>query len=465
MLAALSCEVVCVQECKLPRSQFASHQPVCLVDGWDSFFSFCRAPTAAVGGYSGVATFVKHGCRFPALSFADSLCASLQAQSASSLPEDAPFLAHLATLGETEILNSLETLDGEGRVAVTDHGAFVLFNVYVPAITSEENWEDREKFKRLFLRLLALRVDWMQRSGRAVVLCGDLNISHRPIDSSRLLESALQDPLIESSAHQFRDWLDSFLMPCPSQSRVHFVDLFRLHHPTRENAYTCWNTKQSARQTNFGTRIDYILASADLATHFCETNIRPDLQGSDHCPVLASAYIPCAPGTDMPQRSPCSAWYLPEIRANRQTTLHMFQESTAKRRHVELTPLSDGDDDVVEVIEFHPSKKRKAAPATINSYFVPSVIQGVAPAQSQPDVFETAPQPKSSSVLWQQLLGGAPLCHHRDRAIERTVTKGGVNQGKKFFVCPRPQGSSSDPKARCDFFMWADELRHKAKKH
>ncbi len=41
-------------------------------------------------------------------------------------------------------------MDSEGRVVVTDHGAFVLFNVYGPAITSEESAEERFAFKLRF---------------------------------------------------------------------------------------------------------------------------------------------------------------------------------------------------------------------------------------------------------------------------------------------------------------------------
>lgn len=44
----------------------------------------------------------------------------------------------------------LERLDAEGRVVITDHGAFVLVNVYGPAITSEESAEERYAFKLRF---------------------------------------------------------------------------------------------------------------------------------------------------------------------------------------------------------------------------------------------------------------------------------------------------------------------------
>lgn len=44
----------------------------------------------------------------------------------------------------------LERLDSEGRVLMTDHGGFVLVNVYGPAISTEESAEERYAFKLRF---------------------------------------------------------------------------------------------------------------------------------------------------------------------------------------------------------------------------------------------------------------------------------------------------------------------------
>ena len=46
----------------------------------------------------------------------------------------------------------LEHIDSEGRCVVTDHGAFVLFNVYGPAISNEENAAERYAFKLDFYK-------------------------------------------------------------------------------------------------------------------------------------------------------------------------------------------------------------------------------------------------------------------------------------------------------------------------
>ena len=38
----------------------------------------------------------------------------------------------------------------------------------------------------------------------------------------------------------------------------------------------------------------------------------------------------------------------------------------------------------------------------------------------------------------------------------KTVKKKGPTKDKQFFVCARGEGHSSNPEARCDFFMWVD---------
>ncbi|KAJ1481560.1 hypothetical protein T484DRAFT_1806970 [Baffinella frigidus] len=51
----------------------------------------------------------------------------------------------------------------------------------------------------------------------------------------------------------------------------------------------------------------------------------------------------------------------------------------------------------------------------------------------------------------------APLCKfHKEPCAQRTVVKPGPNLGKKFWVCPRPNGLPSDKEARCNFFAWVE---------
>ena len=59
-------------------------------------------------------------------------------------------------------------MDAEGRCVITDHGAFVLFNIYGPAISGGDGAEERFAFKlaffnvSLFVSLLSL---WTRQVG------------------------------------------------------------------------------------------------------------------------------------------------------------------------------------------------------------------------------------------------------------------------------------------------------------
>ena len=105
------------------------------------------------------------------------------------------------------------------------------------------------------------------------------------------------------------------LCPCPVMVRSLFlpstlvfptfycrlVDCFRRLHPDRKSAFTCWNTQTGARENNYGTRIDYIIADKALAERALrECDIMPDFLGSDHCPVRARFVVPLPPRSTPP---------------------------------------------------------------------------------------------------------------------------------------------------------------------
>lgn len=100
-----------------------------------------------------------------------------------------------------------------------------------------------------------------------------------------------------------------------------FVDTFRYFHPTRTNAFTCWSTLTGARQTNYGTRIDYIFADCQLAEEqFEAADIMPEMEGSDHCPVWGKLSCSLVPSLKPP---PLCTRYLPEF-AGKQQKLSRF---------------------------------------------------------------------------------------------------------------------------------------------
>ena len=65
-----------------------------------------------------------------------------------------------------------------------------------------------------------------------------------------------------------------------------FTDTFRYLHPDAVGAYSWWSYRFNARKNNAGWRIDYFIVSDRLRSRVAAAEIRSDVLGSDHCPVV-----------------------------------------------------------------------------------------------------------------------------------------------------------------------------------
>ncbi|KAG1146097.1 hypothetical protein G6F36_015068 [Rhizopus arrhizus] len=135
-----------------------------------------------------------------------------------------------------------------------------------------------------------------------------------------------------------RRWVDRLIGPQGSM-----IDMARYYHPDRKGMFTCWNTRINARPANYGTRIDYVLASHGLQPRFVYADIQPQIIGSDHCPVYADFAIDpeqmrCAqPDTT----SPLLTTNFPEFSSKQKKLSSYFLKSTTTHR---LAPSSGPDD-------------------------------------------------------------------------------------------------------------------------
>jgi len=159
--------------------------------------------------------------------------------------------------------------DNEGRVLTAEYPDFFLVNVYVPNSKRElTRLPYRQEWDRDFLRYLKK----LERK-KPVIFCGDLNVAHTEID--------LANPKSNVGNHGFtveeRAGFTAFV-------EAGFVDTFREFEPGGGH-YTWWSPMSGARARNVGWRIDYFLLSASLRPRLKRAFIRPEIQGSDHCPV------------------------------------------------------------------------------------------------------------------------------------------------------------------------------------
>lgn len=168
----------------------------------------------------------------------------------------------------------LDEYDSEGRIVITDHGAFLLYNIYFP---NGGSGEPRHLFKQKFLKDLAEHLKTVIAGGREIVLVGDYNVAHLDID--------VHDPVRLSKESGFlpeeRAWFDGFL-------KLGFTDAFRHFHPGLKDKYTWWDYRTLARISNRGWRIDYVCVTKGLVGQLTSAEILDDVEGSDHCPVMVT---------------------------------------------------------------------------------------------------------------------------------------------------------------------------------
>lgn len=193
----------------------------------------------------------------------------------SWLPAERAGYSGVATLTCAEPLDVRSGLgeprfDAEGRVLITRLAALTIYNVYVPSGTTGP---ERVAFKLAFTATLreALRAELA--AGRSLVVVGDLNTAHAPIDLARPRENQKTSGFMPEERAAFGELLG-----------VGLVDSFRYLHPDVAK-YSWWTQRAGARERNVGWRIDYILVSADLAPRIVAADTHPEIAGSDHCPV------------------------------------------------------------------------------------------------------------------------------------------------------------------------------------
>ncbi len=161
-------------------------------------------------------------------------------------------------------------IDSEGRVLQADFENFSVISVYVPSASNM----DRLDFKMEFCRDFSNYIANVLLTHPNLVICGDFNISHEPID--------IHDPVRLKTVSGFlpmeREWLTEFLV----ENKL--ADPYRYLHPETQE-FTWWSYRAGARAKNKGWRLDYHYVSQPLQHAISECNILGEAIHSDHCPV------------------------------------------------------------------------------------------------------------------------------------------------------------------------------------
>ena len=172
--------------------------------------------------------------------------------------------------GEVRLGLDEERFDVEGRVIRSRHDDFLLYNIYFP---NGQRGHDRVEYKLDFYARLLEICDALHAAGDNIIITGDFNTAHNPIDLARPDENETTSGFLPEE----RAWVQKYL-------EHGFVDVYRILYPERVQ-YTWWTYRMGARQRNIGWRIDYFLVSERLAGRVQDVIIHDGVNGSDHCPV------------------------------------------------------------------------------------------------------------------------------------------------------------------------------------
>ncbi|MGE0199597.1 MAG: exodeoxyribonuclease III [Candidatus Melainabacteria bacterium] len=160
--------------------------------------------------------------------------------------------------------------DSEGRILVAEYPEFVFYTIYYP---NGQRSDERLQYKMQFYEAFLKHAQAQRAQGKRLVICGDVNTAHKPIDLARPKENEKTSGFLPEE----RAWMDHFL-------GHGYIDTFREFNGNPDE-YSWWNMRARARERNVGWRIDYFFVTDDLRPHLVDAGIRQDVEGSDHCPV------------------------------------------------------------------------------------------------------------------------------------------------------------------------------------
>lgn len=167
---------------------------------------------------------------------------------------------------------------GEGRVITLEYSDFYLVNVYTP------------NSKRGLLRLDYRYNEWdrdflsyvkhlEKENSKPVIFCGDLNVAHKEIDLTNPTQNRKNAGFTDEEREGFDNIVDNG-----------FIDTFR-EFCKEGGHYTWWSNFANSRARNIGWRIDYFCISELIKDRLLNSEILPEVMGSDHCPIRLTMNI------------------------------------------------------------------------------------------------------------------------------------------------------------------------------
>jgi exodeoxyribonuclease-3 len=226
-----SADFICVQELKAQEVDLAPE--ILSPQGLNAYFHYAEKK-----GYSGSGIFTPHAVEHMQLGFGN--------------PE----------------------FDAEGRYVEVQIGQLSVISVYMPSGSSSP---ERQEAKFRFLDAFLPHLIQLKKSGRQILLCGDVNIAHHEIDLKNWKGNLKNSGFLPEE----RAWLTNLF------SEQGYVDVYRQLEPdASDTCYTWWSQRGQAYAKNVGWRIDYQIATPELAQAARKAGVYKEQRFSDHAPLI-----------------------------------------------------------------------------------------------------------------------------------------------------------------------------------
>lgn len=166
-----------------------------------------------------------------------------------------------------------EEFDAEGRYVEARFKRLSIVSAYMPSGSSSP---ERQEAKYRYLDSFLPHLVRLKKSGREIVMCGDVNIAHQAIDLKNWKGNLKNSGFLPEE----RAWLSNLF------AQVGYVDVYRKLEPDAADAcYTWWSNRGQAYAKNVGWRIDYHITTPGIAASAQKTSVYKDERFSDHAPL------------------------------------------------------------------------------------------------------------------------------------------------------------------------------------
>ncbi len=162
--------------------------------------------------------------------------------------------------------------DAEGRYVEAHFRDLTIISLYLPSGSAGPH---RQASKFRFLDAFLPHLAALRKCGREIILCGDWNIAHQPIDLRNWRSNQKNSGFLPEE----RAWLTHVF------EKLGFVDVFRRVDP-RPEQYTWWSNRGASWTKNVGWRIDYQIATPGIAAKAHAVSIYKNRRFSDHAPLI-----------------------------------------------------------------------------------------------------------------------------------------------------------------------------------